>query len=761
MTYQVAVRALCEFTAKQGDLDLRFTPSPTASEGIAGHAAVTARRRAGYEKEIRLSGTYQDLQVDGRADGYDPDSNTLEEIKTHRGDLARQPDNHRALHWAQACVYGWLLCQARDLDEIDVCLLYYDVDTQTETPFVRHYPAADLRLMFEAHCERFLAWARREVEHRARRDDWLRALRFPQSEFRTGQRQLAEAVYRASRDGRCLVAQAPTGIGKTLGTLFPQLKAFPAQKLDKLFFLTAKTSGRRVALDALASLDAGTGRSLRVLELVARDKACEHPDLACHGESCPLARGFYDRLPGARSEAASQGLNDQQRLRDIALAYEVCPYYLSQEMARWSDVVVGDYNYYFDQSALLFALTQAADWRVCVLVDEAHNLLERARGMYSAELDQGCFLAARAGAPAHARKSLQRISRCWNALNRERDDTYQVLEAAPDSLLGALQQFVADVGEQIAVDPSAYDADLQRFYFDAIQFCRMAEVFGDHSIFDCTLQPERVRRGIASEHQRTSGRLSRLCLRNVVPATFLKPRYEQAHATVLFSATIGPQEFFSDLLGVPPDSTWLDVESPFSADQLTVHVARHVSTRYADREASLPLIVDIMSRQFDSMPGNYLAFFSSFAYLQQALDAFVARCPNVDVWRQTSGMSEVERHAFLERFVPAGRGIGFAVLGGAFGEGVDLPGDRLIGAFIATLGIPQVNPVNQEFRERLGGLFGRGYDYTYLYPGMQKVVQAAGRVIRARGDRGVIHLMDDRFAQARVRELLPAWWPAR
>lgn len=758
MTYQVAVRALCEFTAKQGDLDLRFTPSPTAREGIAGHVAVAARRRAGYEKEIRLSGTYRSLQVDGRADGYDPQSNTLEEVKTYRGDLARQPDNHRALHWAQACIYGWLLCQARELEEIEVCLLYYDVDSQVETPIVRHYRAGDLKDIFESHCERFLAWAEQEMAHRRGRDDWLGALRFPQPEFRTGQRQLAEAVYRASRDGRCLVAQAPTGIGKTLGTLFPQLKAFPGQKLDKLFFLTAKTSGRRVALDALSCLESGAGRPLRVLELVARDKACEHPDRACHGESCPLAKGFYDRLPAARSQAASQGIGDQQSLRHIALAHDVCPYYLGQEMARWADVVVGDYNYYFDQSALLFALTQAEDWRVCVLVDEAHNLLERARGMYSAELDQGRFLAARAGAPAHAKKSLQRIARCWNALNRERHEDYEVLEEMPDSLLGALQQFVADIGELLAIDPSDYDADLQRFYFDAIQFCRMADVFGEHSLFDCTMQVDRVRRGTVA---RTSGRLSRLCLRNVVPATFLKPRFEQAHSTVLFSATIGPRRFFADLLGVPPDCAWLDVESPFSADQLSVHVARHVSTRYADRQASLPLIADIMAGQFAAMPGNYLAFFSSFAYLQQAFDAFAARCPTVEVWHQTPGMSEADRHAFLDRFVPGGRGIGFAVLGGAFGEGVDLPGDRLIGAFIATLGMPQVNPVNEEFRQRLGGLFGRGYDYTYLYPGMQKVVQAAGRVIRAQGDRGVIHLMDDRFAQARVRDLLPTWWPAR
>src|SRR5690606_23654898 len=254
---------------------------------------------------------------------------------------SRQPGNHRALHWAQACVYGWLLCQARGLADMSICLLYYDVDAQTETPIVRHCQAAELKAMVETYCERFLAWANQEMQHRQTRDAWLQGVRFPQPEFRTGQRALAEAVYRASRDGQCLVAQAPTGIGKTLGTLYPQLKAFPGRKLDKLFFLTAKTSGRRVALEALARLDPAERPALRILELVARDKACEHPELACHGASCPLARGFYDRLPAAREAAAHCGRNDQQQLREVALSHEVCPYYLSQEMARWADVVVG------------------------------------------------------------------------------------------------------------------------------------------------------------------------------------------------------------------------------------------------------------------------------------------------------------------------------------------------------------------------------------------------------------------------------------
>ena len=294
--YQVAVRALCEFSAKRGDLDLRFTPSPSALEGIAGHTLVTSRRPAHYQREVALDGRYRHLQVRGRADGYDPQANCLEEIKTHRGDLALQPANHRHLHWAQARVYGWLLCAERKLEEVELALVYLEVGSQKETRFVERVRADELRLFFESQCQAFLAWAEQELAHRQRRDRELAALRFPHAEFRHGQRQLAEAVYKAASAGCCLMAQAPTGIGKTIGTLFPQLKAMPGQRLDRLFFLAAKTPGRALALHALRSLEGETGGlPVRVLELVARDKACEHPDKACHGESCPLAQGACRR----------------------------------------------------------------------------------------------------------------------------------------------------------------------------------------------------------------------------------------------------------------------------------------------------------------------------------------------------------------------------------------------------------------------------------------------------------------------------------
>jgi DNA excision repair protein ERCC-2 len=741
--YVVAVRALCEFTAKRGDLDLRFTPSPTAQEGIAGHQVVTARRGDGYQAEVSLAGDFGPLHVRGRADGYDPAQNLLEEIKTYRGQLSSMPDNHRHLHWAQLRVYGHLLCAARGLDGVNLALVYYEIGSGLETSLRETRTAAELKAMFEEACGRFVAWAEQELRHRTARDAALATLRFPHADFRPGQRQLAETVFKANSTQRCLLAQAPTGIGKTIGSLFPVLKAAPAQRIDKIFFLAAKTPGRQLALDgAQAIRSAAPELPLRVLELAARDKACEHPDKACHGDSCPLARGFYDRLPAARQAALGVPTLDRAALREVGLAHDVCPYYLGSEMARWTDVAIGDYNYYFDGSAMLYALAQANGWRASVLVDEAHNMVSRARSMYSCELDRTALRAARTAAPPLVKKALSKIARAWGEIDADAPLPYQVLGAPNDKLLTALTNATSTINDFVAENPGPLDAALQRFHFDAMAFARLAESFGEHSLCDLTRQ----------------GKDSLLCIRNVVPAPFLKPRFEGAHSVTLFSATLSPWHYFADLLGMPETTGWIDVESPFSAGQLAVHVANRISTRYQHRSASLAPIARLMGEQYTQAPGNYLAFFSSFDYLEQAASLFQQQYPDVPIWRQERRMSEGERAAFLERFQPDGRGIGFAVLGGSFGEGIDLPGARLIGAFVATLGLPQLNPVNEQLRTRMQAMFGAGYDYTYLYPGLQKVVQAAGRVIRTEQDLGVVYLIDDRFDQPAVRELLPRWW---
>ncbi|MGB3430471.1 ATP-dependent DNA helicase [Achromobacter sp.] len=753
MSYAVAVRALCEFTARTGDLDLRFTPAPTGLEGMAGHATVTGRRGPAYETEVALSGQHENLLARGRADGYDPVANQLEEIKTYRGQLDSVRDNHRAVHWAQAKVYGHLLCQARGLERLRVALVYFNVVTEEETVLVETHEAAALEAFFREQCGRFLAWAATELAHRQSRDAALEALKFPHGEFRTGQRELAVASYRTARDGGCLMAQAPTGIGKTLGTIFPLLKASPGAGLDKIFFLAAKSPGRGLALEALDTVNAQPAApGLRVLDLQARDKTCVHPDLACHGESCPLAQGFYDRLPQAREAALTHARLDAATVAATAREHQVCPYYLSQELIRWSDVVVGDYNYYYDATAMLYAMTQVYQWKVAVLVDEAHNLVDRARRMYTGELDQASLAAARYAAPKALKKSLDGLQRSWNALNKKQAERYQAYDEVAAGVLAAVQKAVGAIMEHMAESPLSQDDPVLAFYFEALQFMRLAEQFGSHALFDVT------RSDASAAGAKTPP--SVLCVRNVIPAPYLAARYAAAHATVLFSGTLSPQQFYRDTLGLPAATPWLDVAAPFQAEQLAVRVVGNVSTRYRDRERSLEPIVELIARQYAERPGNYLGFLSSFDYLRQVSDLMRERHPAVPIWLQTPGMDEAGRAAFLARFTETGQGVGFAVLGGAFSEGVDLPGKRLIGAFIATLGLPQVNAVNENMKRAMDQRYGveNGYDYTYLYPGMQKVVQAAGRVIRTEHDVGTVHLIDDRYRRAKVRGLLPGWW---
>jgi DNA excision repair protein ERCC-2 len=530
------------------------------------------------------------------------------------------------------------------------------------------------------------------------------------------------------------------------------LKASAEHGLDKVFFLAAKTSGRGMALGAVETIKRSAPLlPLRALELAAKTTACENPDKACHGESCPLAQGFYDRLPAARAAALKLPMLDRASVREVALAHQVCPYYLQSELVRWADVVVGDYNYYFDISAMLYSLTQMNGWKVGVLADEAHNMVSRARKMYSAEMDHVRLRVLRKTAPEALRKPLDRVHRQWSALEKAQEAEYASHAELPEKFMAALQSACTEIGDYMAEHPAWFDADVLDFYFNALLFGRLAESFGEHSLFD--IEKSDGGRGAAA------GRVnSVLCIRNILPAPFLKQRFEAAHAVALFSATLSPWNYYADTLGMPADTAWIDVASPFDAQQLQVHIASHISTRYQHRDRSLAPIAALMGEQYQRQPGNYLAFFSSFDYMEKVADLFGARHPDVPLWRQERRMDEAAREAFLARFRAGGKGIGFAVLGGSFGEGIDLPGDRLIGAFIATLGLPQINPVNEQIKARMEAAFGAGYDYTYLYPGLQKVVQAAGRVIRTTSDLGTVYLIDDRFGRPEVKALLPAWW---
>jgi len=761
-TYTVSVRSLCEFTAKRGDLDRRFTPSATALEGMQGQQTVANRRGQDYETEIALEGLYGPLRVRGRADGYDPRRRCLEEIKTLRGHPDEIPPNRRQLHWAQLQTYGALFCRARELQEVALALVYFDTVAQTEVELRQVYGAEELEQLLEERCAGFAAWAQQEAEHRAARDAALRGLAFPERSFRQGQRDLAEAVYRTAANRRCLLAQAPTGIGKTIGTLFPLLRAMPGQGIDKIAYLTCKGTGQLTALQALADLREGTaGRALRVLTLVPKDQGCEHPDQACHPDACPLASGFYDRLPAARQQAVAEGWLDAAAQRRVALRHGICPYYLGQELVRWADVLVGDVHHLFDSRGQLWGLMQALDWQLAVLVDEAHNLVERAREMYSAELTLQALQAAARTAPAALHGPLQGLLQASLDLVLAQATTYTVLDAVPDAYTQALQTALGALNEHFQDRPLAV-GPLLDFHFALQRFGRLVEALSDHSLFDVqTLAagagqprmgpgPEALDGPAATDAQ--------LAVRNVAPAPFLRQRFAALHSITLFSATLAPPDYAMRLLGLPTNTAWIDVPPAFAAEHLTVRVAAGISTRYADRERSLQPLVAVIAEQFDAHPGNYLAFFSSFDYLDKAATLLMRLRPDIPQWRQDRRMGAEARQGFLQRFEPEGRGIGFAVLGGVFAEGVDLPGTLLIGAFIATLGLPPVSAVQTQMQARLDRLFGADQGYADLVPALQRVVQAAGRVLRTPEDRGWLWLLDGRYRRAEVVALLPAWW---
>ena len=743
----IAVRTLCAFTAKRGDLDMRFTPAPTALEGMAGHARVAARRGRGYQKEVSLEASFEELTVRGRADGVDAAASRLDECKTFRGEFARIPANHQTLHWAQAKLYGAMLCRRDDLPSVQLDLVYLNVDTDQETVLSRTFPNDDLQAFFYEHCGQYLAWWRSEEARRVQLRTQLSALEFPYADIRPGQQELMESVAEAVTERQCLLAQAPTGIGKTLGVLFPLIKALACGSVDRVFYLTAKTPGRFIALQALSELVSATkDNHLRVLELVAKDKACVNRNAACHPDACPLARGFYDRLAGARDEALAIAFMDAKTVAEVAARHHICPYYLSHDLARWADVVVGDYNYYLDSSAMLYALAQENDWRVAVAVDEAHNLLPRARQMYSTTLEARQLKAAQEVSSEPVYRCLERIEREWKQLLRTSAEDYALLPDAPTSLIDALDAFVSAAGEEQVQSQVLLPDPLRAFHFVSLHFLRLADHLGTHSFVD-----------LQKADPSAGGRPS-LCIRNVIPAEFIRARFESAATSVLFSATLGPRAFNLNVLGLPSQSVYLDVTSPFDSDQLKIQVVPNISTRFAHRRRSIERIITAIREQYAAQPGNYLVFTSSFEYLSLIHERLRQSAPDIPAWCQLPRMSERDRTAFVDRLRTARGGVAFAVLGGAFGEGIDLPGDQLVGAFIATLGLPQVNPVNEAMRQCLENAFGCGYEYTYLYPGVQKIAQAAGRIIRATTDEGTLVLLDDRYGHPELQELLPRWW---
>jgi DNA excision repair protein ERCC-2 len=748
----VAIRALVEFAAKSGSLDRRFTPAPSGLEGIDGHKKVTARRHADYTKEVSLSIIFDDITFRGRADGYDPKRHCLEEIKTFYGALERIPDNHRALHWAQAKCYGWLYCAQHDCESINLSLIYFELNDEHEYRQDECFSAQELKVFFEELAQKYSAWQLQLNNRLQQLHPWVEQLQFPHGTLHKAQRVMAEAVYKACAIGRVVLAEAPTGTGKTLAALFPALKALPRTPVDKLFYLTAKTTGKQLALDniQLIASDKNQPVPLRALELTAQEKSCLEPAKKCRGDSCQYAHDFYNKLPAARMAAFSIPILDKQALNELAAEFIICPFYLAMEMARWVDIVVADVNYYFDGAPLLLGLTQEFDWKPCLLVDESHNLIERGRGMYSAALNRADIRAAQKTAPKEIKTALDKINRCWLQLLKSvatSDENFTILAAPPEQLGYALEDFTSRYSEFLQKNPDhpVQEGITQQVFFAALNYLRIIDIFDEDFCVDM---------------QAIGSKAEILTLRNLNPAKPLGARLGFAHCGCFFSATLHPAHYYQTLLGLPKTCVHINVPSPFNARQLSVNIAVNLSTRYKDREASINPLCSIVMQQLQDTPGNALVFFSSYEFLQQAELHLRKQLENKDIQLivQSRQMRERDRDVFIAQFSQHNNLLGLAVLGGAFSEGIDLPGNALKGAFIATLGLPQVNPINEQMRKIMHEKFGQGYDFTYTFPGMQKVIQAAGRVIRTPSDEGYIWLLDQRFANPQIKKLLPQWW---
>ncbi|MCB2069152.1 MAG: ATP-dependent DNA helicase [Ottowia sp.] len=750
----VTVHELVAFCHRSGDIDHRFTPSPTGVQGIAGHQQVYRRRPASYRSEYPVEYRHRRddmvLVLRGRADGYDPDSGLVEEIKTCRVNPAHIPPAASRMHLAQARLYAAIIALERDVEQLEVRLTWFNLDTGRESPLSQVYTRGELQQFLTDSLAAFASWQDQLVQRRCRRDQSLLSLPFPHGSFRSGQREIAELVYKCVDRAGQLLVEAPTGIGKTAAVLYPALKALATGKHDRIAYVTAKTVGKRTAEATLDSLR-GAGLELAALSLTARERVCFSPGRACHGDDCSFARGYYDRLPAALGAALQRPTLGRGDIEELAREFAICPYQLALDLLPWVDMVIADLHYVYSLTATLGGLIRQDGRRWSVLLDEAHNLPERARRMYRASLGKASLMAVKRDAPRGLGAALERVNRAMLALQREewREPDYDCSTELPVKLQQALADFIARTGDLLAQEPALLHRHprLLDFYFEVLQFQRLADNWGEDFRF---------------EKERGSDRQSlRLTLNCLDPARLLAERQQPLHSLTAFSATLSPPDWTRRTLGLGPEAVFRREASPFAASQLEVFLATAVDTRFSQRQQSLPRLAELLLAWLDREPGNCIIYFSSYRYLQDCLALLQAQgleSLRSCLWVQQREQEDAGRDQLLRQLETRRDVVALCILGGVFGEGIDLPGERLTSVVIVGVGLPQFNRDTRMLQAWYQQRCGAGFEYACLYPGMQKVDQALGRVIRASDDRGRALLVDSRYGQRQYRELLPPWW---
>ena len=742
--HSVSVRTLAEFVMEKGDLMSPGASAARMREGVMGHQALQEMLPVNWQPEAQVSRDFavngEVLRVHGRADAahIGVDVVCVQEIKTTTRDPGLVMKYDYPVHWAQAEIYAALFCLNNGIDRAEVTLTYARLDGRRRD-YREEYALDTLVRLVEGYVRIYMSWICAVEDWKDRSRPTLDTLRFPYEEYRDGQREMALAVYRAMRRGTNALIEAPTGIGKTAASLFGALKALGRGYITAIFYLTARTTGRRAAEDALDRMRAD-GLKVRSVTITAKEKCCLLDVQDCMG--CPYASGYYDRRGDALKEAVNLQRLDAEAIRELALRHELCPFELSLDISETADVIICDYNYAFDPRVRIKRYFDARS-KAGLLVDEAHNLADRAREMLSAEISGQRLVELRRSIMRFEGKDspmVQLMTELLKSLRCAEDEEPETVSELPEARIAAVQRFA-----EAAMELQSAEPEVREFAFDAQWFVNVSKRF-DPACYRVMLLPR--------------DRWLTLRLWCFDPSRHMRRALSRVGGAALFSATLAPVSFYASQLGVDgEENETLQLESPFPRENLKV-LRLPVSVSMKDRERTRHTVAQVIHAMAEAKPGNYIACFPSYAYLTQLFRYYRGMWPDEDVICQESRMTEAQRTAFIERFRPAPKRslVAFIVLGGVFAEGVDLPDDRLSGAAIVSTGIPQLSYEREMLSMLLDDADDGGHDAAYTYPGFRRVLQAAGRVIRTETDRGVVILMDVRYRQEKYRELMPPHW---
>ena len=754
---RISVRNLVEFILRNGDLVSGSGTSDKEAmlKGSRLHRKIQKQMGSHYQPEVSLKKDteYDDLilRVEGRADGIflQDEQFCIDEIKGvyKKLELMEEPV---LVHRAQALCYAWIYLDAHDLEKIDIQMTYAHLDTEVIKRFRETLTRAELKQWYEELTDSYHKWLAYQIEWRKKRNESMENLEFP-FEYRKGQREMVSGIYHAISKKEQIFIQAPTGVGKTMSAVFPAVRAIGQGMAETVFYLTARTITRTVAQDAFEILR-DRGLLFKVITITAKEKLCFCDKPECDPEKCPYAKGHYDRINDAVYELwTTEQSFDRETLLRHAQKWQVCPFEMSLDLAVWMDGVICDYNYVFDPNVCLKRFFgENVSGNYLFLIDEAHNLVDRGREMYSASICLNDVIETRKFVKPYSQKLWKKLGKVKKQMEELRQNCgeWKVQENAgvlPISLLsvqGELDQFLEESPAQEVVD------GILDFYFEVRDFLNISElVDGNYVVYTAF-----------DENGRFYMKL--FC---VNPAENLQKCLDKGNSTVFFSATLLPLQYYRKMLSTRSENFGMYVESPFEQKKRCLMICRDVSSKYTRRGyEEYRKIAEYIARMSWQKKGNYMVFFPSYRLMEDVYQVYQdefsvswVRCIS-----QHASMTELEREEFLEEFTEETEEtlVGFCVMGGIFSEGIDLIGDRLIGAAVVGTGLPQVNCE----REILKGYYDekgeQGFDYAYRYPGMNKVLQAAGRVIRTKEDTGAILLMDERFLNRDYRNLFPREW---